>query len=114
MLKRLQQKEENKQFNILKKVKGTKDFQEQLKKLELKKQMSLKEKEDLKKQKEEEKVQQGLDEPPIKKPEIIKRLRALTEPITLFGENDMNRYKRMIKLEQEEKKKLEAGKGNTF
>ena len=26
----------------------------------------------------------------------------------------MNRYKRMIQLEQEHKKKLEAGKGNTF
>ncbi len=40
-------------------------------------------------------------EPPIAKKEIIKKLRARKEPITLFGETNWMRYERLLKLEKE-------------
>jgi len=40
-------------------------------------------------------------EPPIPKKEIIKKLRARAEPITLFGETNWMRYERLLKLEKE-------------
>ena len=38
----------------------------------------------------------------------------MNEPVTLFAENDMERYKRLLKLEQEQKDSNDRGKGNTF
>jgi pre-mRNA-splicing factor 18 len=40
-------------------------------------------------------------EPPIGLSEVIDRLRELGQPITLFGETDMQRYKRLRKTENE-------------
>jgi len=40
-------------------------------------------------------------EPPIQKKEIVKKLRARSEPITLFGETNWMRYERLLKLEKE-------------
>lgn len=40
-------------------------------------------------------------EPPVSKADVIKRLRAIKEPITYFGETDWMRYERLKKLESE-------------
>jgi len=40
-------------------------------------------------------------EPPIPKSDVIKRLRARNQPITLFGETDWMRYERLMKVETE-------------
>lgn len=40
-------------------------------------------------------------EPPVAKKEVFKRLRARGEPVTLFGETNMMRYERLLKLEKE-------------
>lgn len=41
-------------------------------------------------------------EPPLSVSELIDRLRQMGHPITLFGETDMQRYKRMRQLERED------------
>ncbi len=46
-------------------------------------------------------VQEPEKEPPISYKEIIKRLRARSQPITLFGETNAMRYERLLKLEKE-------------
>jgi len=40
------------------------------------------------------------EEPPLSKEEIIKKLRALGQPITLFGETNWKKYKRLIRCEE--------------
>eukprot|EP00930_Biecheleria_cincta_P003530 TRINITY_DN104469_c0_g1_i1.p1 TRINITY_DN104469_c0_g1~~TRINITY_DN104469_c0_g1_i1.p1 ORF type:complete len:421 (+),score=133.44 TRINITY_DN104469_c0_g1_i1:70-1332(+) len=42
------------------------------------------------------------DEPPISVEEIVNRFRDMSMPIMLFGETDMQRYKRMRQLEKED------------
>jgi len=42
------------------------------------------------------------DEPPMSVEECVSRLREMSMPITLFGETDMQRYKRMRQLERED------------
>eukprot|EP01016_Furgasonia_blochmanni_P019010 TRINITY_DN2140_c0_g1_i6.p2 TRINITY_DN2140_c0_g1~~TRINITY_DN2140_c0_g1_i6.p2 ORF type:complete len:302 (+),score=48.78 TRINITY_DN2140_c0_g1_i6:290-1195(+) len=62
-------------------------------------------------------VEDETKEPPLSKPEVVKRLRSMGCPVTLFGETDWMRYKRLRKMEQE---KLDdvvqgvGGEGNTF
>merc|ERR1712185_620761 len=41
-------------------------------------------------------------EPPLSTFEVFERLRDIGEPVTLFGETDMQRYKRMKKAEKEQ------------
>ncbi|KAG2439905.1 hypothetical protein HYH02_010535 [Chlamydomonas schloesseri] len=56
----------------------------------------------------------------LTKEEVIRRLRALGQPATLFGESDFDRLKRMRKAEQEMTVNMDedlagvAGKGNTL
>lgn len=42
------------------------------------------------------------DEPPMSMEEVVNRLREMSMPVTLFGETDMQRYKRMRQLERED------------
>ena len=97
-LEKLKQKEHFHTTNYLHKITGTK------------KQEDVNEKPEEKKQ-EEKKKPTDIKEIPMKRPEIISRLRKIEEPVTLFGENDLERYKRMLKFEEEYKKKKQ---GNTF
>lgn len=53
------------------------------------------------------------NEPPLAKPEVILRLRALKEPVTLFGENDWDRFNRMREIELA-KEEVSKGQRNTF
>lgn len=55
--------------------------------------------------------------PPLPKHEVIKRLRNIGQPITLFGEDEWMRYARLRKSESESLDTVEkglGGEGNTF
>lgn len=58
--------------------------------------------------------QENEGEPPIKKEEVIKRLRALKQPITYFGETDWQRYERLKKIANERIDEGLKREGNTF
>lgn len=47
-------------------------------------------------------------EPPVATPEVMERLREMAQPITLFGETDMVRYRRLRQCERE----IHEGKKN--
>lgn len=55
--------------------------------------------------------------PPLPKTEVVRRLRNIGQPITLFGEDDWMRYNRLRKCESESLDTVEkglGGEGNTF
>lgn len=71
---------------------------------------------------EEEKASSGEElkkepQPPLPKHEVVRRLRNIGQPITLFGEDDWMRYNRLRKCESETLDTVEkglGGEGNTF
>lgn len=53
------------------------------------------------------------DDPPVSKEEVVKRLRSLREPITLFGEMSWDRFNRMRELELA-REEVSKGQKNVF
>jgi hypothetical protein len=47
-------------------------------------------------------VKAEVEAPHLKDGEVVKRLRTAQEPVTLFGEDEKERYKRLISLENVE------------
>jgi len=83
--------------------------------------------EERRKKKEEERLKQLLEEIPKKdqkeqqvpvpilpKKEVIRRLRVRSEPITLFGESDLDRAERLRKLELKEPMEYLEGSSNEY
>lgn len=56
---------------------------------------------------------ENTEEPPLSKGQVISRLRALKEPITLFGESPWDRFNRMRELELE-REDVSKGQRNVF
>lgn len=57
--------------------------------------------------------QRKLGNPPLSKPEVARRLRGLKEPVTLFGEDDWERFNRLRNLDLE-RDDVSQGQKNVF